>query len=273
MLSSGEIGQILLSTSVAASPLYDTITASEFRSKFAESRIFFNNNGEGTILPATSNNLPKWLQFSPKDSGFQSYFTNRASNEDFFIEVDGAWYFISRGKAYLAKTARDMAAFAYMQGDSWLLGDPNGEANYSKLGSGALGIGALSGALTATGIASNASGGYLPVSTRSFVNELGTEAIVTPQGTITSLPGHTGIVPADITANLWALGEVAPNLLRAFGDTIMSRSGLIPASASTDESFNIGNLTMNVSADKSFDAEAFVQSIKDRVALTKNTRR
>lgn len=280
VLPSGEIGQILLSTSVAASPLYDTVTASEFRSKFAESRIFFNNNGEGTILPATNNNLPTWLQLSSRDSGFQSYFTNRASKEDFFIEVDGVWYFISHGKAYLAKTAQDMAAFAYMQGDSWLLTDPSGEANYQQW---LAEMAAAPERVPQWAVRQEASsqqvgqrralGGYLSSKTQVLLNELGTEAIITPQGTLTTLPGHTGIVPADITANLWALGEVAPNLLRAFGDMSIFRNNLIPASVSTDESFNISNLTMNVSADKSFDADAFVQSIKNRVALTKNTRR
>lgn len=37
----------------------------------------------------------------------------------------------------------------------------------------------------------------------SRINELGTEAIITPSGTITALPSRTGIVPADITKNLW----------------------------------------------------------------------
>ena len=103
------------------------------------------------------------------------------------------------------------------------------------------------------------------------LNEIGTEAIVTPSGTITALPTHTGIVPADITKNLWELGEVAPEIMRVM------RLHLIPDSLgsnsfgnTTDESFNIDNLTMNVSADDSFDADAFVDSIKARVALTKN---
>jgi hypothetical protein len=51
----------------------------------------------------------------------------------------------------------------------------------------------------------------------SMVNEPwagGTEAIVTPHGTITALPSHTGIVPADLTRNLYKLGAVAPNLIK-----------------------------------------------------------
>lgn len=36
----------------------------------------------------------------------------------------------------------------------------------------------------------------------SLVNELGTEAIVTPNGTITSLPSTTGVVPAEVTKSL-----------------------------------------------------------------------
>ena len=105
----------------------------------------------------------------------------------------------------------------------------------------------------------------------ALINELGTEAIITPQGTITALPSHTGIVPADITANLWTLGELAPSLLHAMGESGSRSMSLAPATGPyTDESFNINTLTMHVSADSSFDADAFVRSIKARVALTKN---
>ncbi|MBO7732411.1 MAG: phage tail tape measure protein [Methanobrevibacter sp.] len=107
-----------------------------------------------------------------------------------------------------------------------------------------------------------------------LLNELGTEAIITPQGTITALPSHTGIVPADITKNLWQLGEIAPSILRVAemyspGGTLVGKT---PSSV-TDQSFNINNLSMNVTADDSFDVDAFVAEIKSRVALTRNTRR
>ena len=110
----------------------------------------------------------------------------------------------------------------------------------------------------------------LPAASSVLLNEFGTEAIVTPSGTITALPAHSGILPADITTNLWALGEIAPNLLRAVEGGISLRNGVSGSAPLCDESFNINNLTMNVSADSSFDADAFVKSIKARVALTKN---
>jgi len=107
----------------------------------------------------------------------------------------------------------------------------------------------------------------------SLINELGTEAIITPSGTITALPSRTGIVPADITKNLWALGEVAPAILRLIGPSIMPDHIGSSQADVVDESFNINSLTMNVTADGSFDAEAFVDSIKTRANLTKNMRR
>ena len=110
--------------------------------------------------------------------------------------------------------------------------------------------------------------------TTTLINELGTEAIITPSGTITALPSHSGIVPADITKNLWALGEVAPALIRILTPKIVSdHIGLTNGEVVTDESFNISTLNMNVTADDSFDADAFVDSIKTRANLTKNMRR
>jgi hypothetical protein len=47
----------------------------------------------------------------------------------------------------------------------------------------------------------------------SMVNEEGTELMVTPYGTLTALPAHSGVVPADLTKSLYKLGEVAPNLI------------------------------------------------------------
>lgn len=108
-------------------------------------------------------------------------------------------------------------------------------------------------------------------SSDAIINELGTEAIITPSGTLTALPAKTGIVPADITKNVWQLGEVAPTILR-YLDQIISRDELSAGkfAQNVDESFNISNLVMNVNADSSFDPDEFVRQIKSRVALTKN---
>lgn len=105
-----------------------------------------------------------------------------------------------------------------------------------------------------------------------MVNELGTEAIITPQGTLTSLPSQTGIIPADITKNLWALGDVAPNLMRML-ELHLSNPKFTGVGSSVDESFNINTINMTVEADGSFDAQEFVDSIKRQVALTRNLKR
>lgn len=108
----------------------------------------------------------------------------------------------------------------------------------------------------------------------TLINELGTEAIVTPSGTVTALPSHTGVVPADVTRNLWALGEVAPAISRLLTahlipDTLQSNS----LNSSTDESVNISTMNITMNPDGSFDADEFVKALRSRVALTKNSSR
>lgn len=107
----------------------------------------------------------------------------------------------------------------------------------------------------------------------SLLNELGTEAIVTPSGTLTSLPSSTGVVPADITKNLWQLGGLAPELTK-FLEPMLSSYKLSPAGVSnTDDSFNVGVVNMTVNADSTFDPDAWVNAIKTQVQLSKNNRR
>lgn len=114
----------------------------------------------------------------------------------------------------------------------------------------------------------------LPLDSLSLINELGTEAIITPQGTLTALPSKTGIVPADITKNLWELGEVAPSLINILdGKLSPDKIGKsVFDGVINDDSFNIDNLVMNVSADSSFDVDKFVSLIRSRVVLTKNSK-
>ena len=114
----------------------------------------------------------------------------------------------------------------------------------------------------------------IPSDQNVVINEQGTEAIITPQGTITSLPAHTGIVPADITSNLWQLGELAPSILRSLGGPSNLLSGSVSNhSTMTDESFNVNTINMTVEADSSFDPQAFVNAIKTRISLTKNNKK
>lgn len=108
----------------------------------------------------------------------------------------------------------------------------------------------------------------------TLVNELGTEAIISPWGTITSLPSATGVVPADVTKNLWQLGELAPSILKLLAQS--STLNNLPFTAlnntAADNSLNISNLTMNVSADESFNIDSFTQELRNVMNLTRRER-
>lgn len=99
----------------------------------------------------------------------------------------------------------------------------------------------------------------------TLVNERGTEAIVTPYGTVTSLPTGTGVVPADVTKNLWALGEVAPAISRLLNPMIKS------GDTTFGDNFNVQNMVINMNPDGSFDVDTFVNELKSVVALRKNS--
>ena len=102
---------------------------------------------------------------------------------------------------------------------------------------------------------------------RTLINENGLESIITPQGTITSLPAKSGIVPADLTRNLWALGEVAPNLIARLGGNSLQTNN---SNSSTDNSINIQNLDATFYTEEGFDGEAFLRDLKSQVILTSN---
>lgn len=106
----------------------------------------------------------------------------------------------------------------------------------------------------------------------SLINELGTEALVTPGGTITSLPSATGVVPADITKNLWALGEVAPMFAKVMKTGFSDIQGFGTQDKSVDESFNVGTVNMTVNADNTFDVDKWVNELKVKTALSRNIR-
>lgn len=101
-----------------------------------------------------------------------------------------------------------------------------------------------------------------------LINELGTEAIVTPQGTLTSLPSHSGIVPADLTKNLFALGEIAPNLIATLRNQMpnVSKSN----STSNDNSTNIGTVYATFNADSGFDMNRFMIDLRSAAGNTRH---
>lgn len=102
-----------------------------------------------------------------------------------------------------------------------------------------------------------------------LINELGTEAIVTPQGTLTSLPSHSGIVPADLTKNLFALGEIAPNLIATLRNQMpnVSKSN----STSNDNSTNIGTVYATFNADSGFDMNRFMMDLRSAAGNTRHS--
>lgn len=117
----------------------------------------------------------------------------------------------------------------------------------------------------ADGMATNASGSLSFAGGRTLINENGLESIITPQGTITSLPANSGILPADLTKNLWALGEVAPNLIaRLSGSNFQTNN----ATSTTDNSINIDKLDATFNTTQDFDGRQFITDLKNQVLLT-----
>ena len=102
---------------------------------------------------------------------------------------------------------------------------------------------------------------------RVYVNELGLEGVITPHGTLTSLPAHTGIVPADLTKNLYNLGEVAPTLVKKYRNEIETVSN---GGSSSDNSLNIGEIYTSVNADSNFDFNSLMTSIRQTIGNTRH---
>ena len=105
---------------------------------------------------------------------------------------------------------------------------------------------------------------------QTLINELGTEAVITPGGTLTALPSKTGIVPADITRNVWALGEVAPTLVAQLSS--LNQKALTGNAGNTtyEEGQYIDNLTMNVYPTKDYDMDKLLSEARAKVKLTRH---
>lgn len=118
-------------------------------------------------------------------------------------------------------------------------------------------------------VPSYAQGSYNFHGGTSLINELGTEGIVTPQGTLTALPAHAGIVPADLTRNLYQLGELAPTLIKRTFITD-SLSGNRPFGNTEDNSMNVNQLYASFNVDNDFDFEKLLIQARQYMAMTKN---
>lgn len=102
-----------------------------------------------------------------------------------------------------------------------------------------------------------------------LINELGTEGIVTPSGTLTALPSKTGIVPADITKNLWELGEVAPNLIRTL-DSLQPIETNNQNSTVNENGTYIDEINMSVYPTKDYDMDKFIADMKTYARITRH---
>ena len=105
----------------------------------------------------------------------------------------------------------------------------------------------------------------------AMINELGTEGIITPSGTLTALPSKTGIVPADLTKNLYDLGEVAPNLIKQLGKET-SIIGQRNNSNIEDNSMMVENLYATFETDNGFDFEKLLISARQYIKNTKGSK-
>ena len=152
--------------------------------------------------------------------------------------TDGKFYWVQTGRA--------------KNGALGSLGRVNSTADY---------IANTAGILYANGTYSSTEGTHL-------INELGTEAIVTPQGTLTALPSHSGIVPADLTRNLFNLGEIAPNLIATLRNQMpnVSKSN----STNNDNSTNIGTVYATFNADSGFDMNRFMIDLRSAAGNTRH---
>lgn len=117
----------------------------------------------------------------------------------------------------------------------------------------------------------NATGTYSFNGGSTLINELGTEGIITPSGTLTALPSKTGIVPADITRNVWQLGEVAPTLIAQLKSiTSGGRFTNVPQSVVNENGQYVDSLTMNIYPTKDYDMDALLAEARAKARLTRH---
>lgn len=105
---------------------------------------------------------------------------------------------------------------------------------------------------------------------KALINELGTEAVITPGGTLTALPSKTGIVPADITRNIWALGEVAPTLVAQLGSLTQKTLSGNAGNTTYEEGQYFDNFTMNVYPAKGDDFNKILEQARAQMRLTRH---
>ena len=166
------------------------------------------------------------------------------------------WEYVTnvKGLGYTSNTG-DILSNSELNEGRWLFNAEQGKVYYIKGGK-VYNYGTKDVSSNATGTLS-ASGGP------SLVNDdarYGLEGIITPQGTLTALPSKSGVVPADMTRNVWQLGELAPNLIKHLVDIDSKVSS--PNGFGTDESFNVEHLDIHMVAQPGFNMDDFVRELE-----------
>lgn len=205
---------------------------------------------------STGDYIDKYVILEFKDGKYQSV-SPQPDLTDFnngFASLDKAKSLLKDGQILVHDRsnswggARDYAVYKGYDGNIYDIGN----SGHIDLGSSSVNF--ASGTLSAPG-------------GRSLINENGLESIITPSGTITSLPAKSGIVPADLTRNLWTLGEVAPNLIARLGGNSLQTNN---SNSSTDNSINIQNLDATFNTQSDFDGHRFLTDLRNQVILTAN---
>lgn len=168
----------------------------------------------------------------------------------------GQWKHVTSAKG-LGNSSHtgDILSNSELNNGHWLFNAKQGKVYYIKGGK-VYNYGIKDASSNATGTLS-ASGGL------SLVNDdaqYGLEGIITPQGTLTALPSKSGVVPADMTRNVWQLGELAPNLIKHLVDIDSKVSS--PNGFGTDESFNVEHLDIHMVAQPGFNMDDFVRELE-----------
>lgn len=111
----------------------------------------------------------------------------------------------------------------------------------------------------------------LPKDIMALINEIGTEGIVTPQGTLTALPSKSGVVPADLTRNLYDLGEVAPTLIKRLKEDNVLNNDFNGVNQD-DHSMHIASFNATFNTIDNYDFEQLLVKVRQYIATTKHNR-
>lgn len=188
----------------------------------------------------------------------------------FFVELNGKGQLFWNSGNGMYKASLNEKDYAQTQGvdDSAPVSFPTLEGGFNK----GYDLDRTKKWLALEGFGAYATGTLSTAGGLSLVNDdpqYGLEGIITPQGTLTALPSKSGVVPADLTRNVWQLGEVAPNLIKQLVDINGKFSHT--TGFGTDESFNVEHLDVHMVAQPGFDMDDFVRQLQAARNLTRHS--